>query len=1043
MNSPHSLVKQVFIGLLLLGQTAILQAQKSPADARVLVDTDRAAIASAMPVALQTPAIKPRKLLVMSRSMGYYHTSTPMGNALFEQVQAKYAGYTFDFSDNQEDYRAENLQQYDALIFNNCTGLDRNIEDPAIRQAILDFVQQGGGLMVIHGAADAGGSWSAYNDMVGFRFMAHPWNAGQVHSCCNEDTKHPLTNSFEATFRIQDELYISSDPFFSRDKVRVLLSVDLSDQETAARPKEAKKQRYDQDYTLSHIHRFGEGRVFYTTFGHNDSTYSDPRVQAHYLAGMQYVTDDLKAEDLPIALYERLRAFTGPLFFEAKLKLLAMARNARTPEDQQAVVDLCSRLIQDKGATDASRQAAIEALSLVATAASVQTVAGVLDEDVLTHAALMFLAQHADVATFMQLSKQVWGQLDEQARLNVIPAMAARGPAFAEALMTLAKQGPDAQRIVAIQALGHCATPAQLSDLLGLTGESNVIEARDTALIDLAGRLQAAQAYPVYKTLLNDCTKPQIRQAALIGLVRSDSSKGQSLVLRYLSEEDPAMQQAALAASVFVSSEALTISMGKLAATKSAWDADSFIQTLAKREDAQVLPVLETLLATPETRLEAINMLGVIGGVPQVPVLIELLFDNDPAVADAAEIALVRLRAPGADEAIAQQLLAGSADQQAALLKVADGRRTAVLAAAVSTLLRSDNAKVAGAALKVVVLSGSAAELKALCLLALEQPKNSRIRGGIAKLGERMYDNDAVAVILTDSAQRATVAGRLDFIKLICKFPSQTAETYLLSQLESGGSAQQLIVVQALADFDSDVSGAALLRMCSEGATAAVKDTAFQGVAERQAQDQTMAPAAKLAALVELLSVAETNAQRITLLNTLASVPDPEVATVAGVYLRDADSALVEAARTAISGSQELLSKADWTFSSNFNNSPAEHQKMIDLDPATRWTSNAMMASSDPMWIVVDLGYEQAVHSVILDTTGSAGDFPRTYELYVSKMANQFGEPVASGAGAALTEITCEAVGRYVKLVQTARQGPYWSVHALKINGRPSMPKTE
>ena len=227
------MVKQVVIGFLLLGQAALLQAQKSPADARVLTDSDRAAIAAAMPAALQTPAVKPRKLLVMSRSMGYYHASTPMGNAFFEQVQQKYGDYAFDFSDNQEDYRAENLQQYDALVFNNCTGFDRNITDPAIRQGILDFVQQGGGLMVIHGGADAGGSWPAYNEMIGFRFMAHPWNWNQEHSCINEDTDHPLTQHLGASFRIQDELYISRDPYFSRDKARVLLSVDLSDQETA------------------------------------------------------------------------------------------------------------------------------------------------------------------------------------------------------------------------------------------------------------------------------------------------------------------------------------------------------------------------------------------------------------------------------------------------------------------------------------------------------------------------------------------------------------------------------------------------------------------------------------------------------------------------------------------------------------------------------------------------------------------------------------------------------------------------------------------
>ncbi len=861
------------------------------------------------------------------------------------------------------------------------------------------------------------------------------WN--QEHCCLNEEPDHPLTQHLGESFRIQDELYISRDPFFSRNKFRVLLSVDFSDQETAGRPAEAKIRRHDQDYTLSHIRRFGEGRVFYTTFGHNNAVYADTRVQTHYLGGLQYVAGDLVVEDLPIAFYDRLRAFSGSLFFEAKLKLIVMARHARTAEAKQKLVDLCSRLIEDEGATDASRQAAIEALSQVATPASIQTVAGLLDDDVLSHAALMFLAQHADAATFMQLTKTTWSQLDEQERLNVIQAMAARGPAFADAIAKLAKQGPTAQRIVAIQALGHCATKAQLDDLLGLTDAPGVSAARDAALIDLAGRLAPADAYPVYQSLLNDRTTVQIRQAALIGCVRLSAAKGQALVLRYLSGSDEAMKQAALEASVFVPSKALTKKMGTLAAGESDRNAIGLIHTLARRGDAQVLPVLEKLLVNPGAQLEAINMLGAVGGVSQVSVLSALLSDADPVVAKAAEGALIHLRAEGADEAIAQLLLNGAAAQQVTLLKVAGSRRTAVLVAAAATLMRSDDSKVAGAALKVVVLSGSAVELKDLCAFALEQPNNSKLRGGIGKLGERLHDDAAVAAILIDAAQHATPAGRLDFIKMLRTFPSAAAESYLLSQLEAGTPDLQLAVVQALADFNSAASAEALLRMCKEGQTAAIKDAALTGYAHLQAQDKRVAPSERLAALGGLLNRAQTNAQRITILNALAGVPDPGVETLAGTYLQRSESAVVEAAKAAISGSQELLSKADWTFSSNFNNSPEQHQKMIDLDPVTRWTSNVSMSSSEPMWIVVDLGYEQAVNSVILDTTGSAGDFPRTYELYVSNQANDFGAAAASGKGSALTAITCDAVGRYVKIVQTARQGAWWSVHGLKINGRP------
>ena len=109
------------------------------------------------------------------------------------------------------------------------------------------------------------------------------------------------------------------------------------------------------------------------------------------------------------------------------------------------------------------------------------------------------------------------------------------------------------------------------------------------------------------------------------------------------------------------------------------------------------------------------------------------------------------------------------------------------------------------------------------------------------------------------------------------------------------------------------------------------------------------------------------------------------------------------------------------------------------MPPQHAYNSNFNPRNNSSVWIVVDLGYEQAVNSVILDTTGSAGDFPRTYELYVSNQANDFGAAVVSGKGSALTDITCDAVGRYVKIVQTARQGPWWSVHELKINGRPTV----
>jgi type 1 glutamine amidotransferase len=57
--------------------------------------------------------------------------------------------------------------------------------------------------------------------------------------------------------------------------------------------------RTDGDYALSYIRREGLGRVFYEASGHDESIYAMKNMLAHYLAGMQYVMGDLKADDKP------------------------------------------------------------------------------------------------------------------------------------------------------------------------------------------------------------------------------------------------------------------------------------------------------------------------------------------------------------------------------------------------------------------------------------------------------------------------------------------------------------------------------------------------------------------------------------------------------------------------------------------------------------------------------------------------------------------------------------------------------------------------
>jgi type 1 glutamine amidotransferase len=55
-------------------------------------------------------------------------------------------------------------------------------------------------------------------------------------------------------------------------------------------------KRPDKDYAISWVRTYGKGRVFYTTLGHADSTYTNPLFLQHLLAGVQYAAGDFTNE---------------------------------------------------------------------------------------------------------------------------------------------------------------------------------------------------------------------------------------------------------------------------------------------------------------------------------------------------------------------------------------------------------------------------------------------------------------------------------------------------------------------------------------------------------------------------------------------------------------------------------------------------------------------------------------------------------------------------------------------------------------------------
>jgi type 1 glutamine amidotransferase len=86
--------------------------------------------------------------------------------------------------------------------------------------------------------------------------------------------------------------------YYSRDKVHVLLSIDLA-KSPAFLDGRVPFQRKDNDYAVAWIKGYGKGRVFYTCLGHTPDMFYDSKMNQFLLAAVQFTLGDLAADTTP------------------------------------------------------------------------------------------------------------------------------------------------------------------------------------------------------------------------------------------------------------------------------------------------------------------------------------------------------------------------------------------------------------------------------------------------------------------------------------------------------------------------------------------------------------------------------------------------------------------------------------------------------------------------------------------------------------------------------------------------------------------------
>ena len=208
----------------------------------------------------------------------------------------KTGSFTATLSSDPAALEPASLAQFDAVYLNNTVG--DIFATPEVRAAFAAFVANGGGLVGNHGASVASTAWTEFGEILGARGASHrePDEKALINV---EDPTHPITRAFDGKpFEFTDEFYRLAAPY-SRDKVRVLLSLDPIATDMMQGRCFGQCLRDDNDYPVAWIRQHGKGRVFYTSVGHSPPVFWDPRMLEMFLAGVQYALGDLQADATP------------------------------------------------------------------------------------------------------------------------------------------------------------------------------------------------------------------------------------------------------------------------------------------------------------------------------------------------------------------------------------------------------------------------------------------------------------------------------------------------------------------------------------------------------------------------------------------------------------------------------------------------------------------------------------------------------------------------------------------------------------------------
>ena len=249
---------------------------------------------------------KKRLLAIADVQTGFHHDSISHALATIERLGRESGAYmTMIRTDPQlitkdrimgqgprysgRPVNARTLDFYDAVFLLPAgigTFTDKQKSD------LLSFVHDDGkGIVVGHAATVGYYQWPEWAELIGGTMSSEFFASATV---IVEDPKFPGADAFGlAPFQFNEQHPVLKEPY-SRDKVHVIMRLDpdkLSPSDRARRP--------DGDFPVVWARQYGKGRMYNVGWGHEETTWDDPRFQKMVLEGIKWALGVTQADVTP------------------------------------------------------------------------------------------------------------------------------------------------------------------------------------------------------------------------------------------------------------------------------------------------------------------------------------------------------------------------------------------------------------------------------------------------------------------------------------------------------------------------------------------------------------------------------------------------------------------------------------------------------------------------------------------------------------------------------------------------------------------------